>query len=112
VIYRREEDLHPNLVVEILVHATIEILGVVDCDLLWNFVATDGILPEEFLDGCGGYIGDGLRFNPLGEVFYHHDSKSVVSLCWCEFANDIDAHRYRGQDGAINYEGCAGDLER
>jgi hypothetical protein len=48
VVYRRDGDLRPDLVAEILEHATIKILGIVDCDLLWNFVVTDDILPEEF----------------------------------------------------------------
>jgi hypothetical protein len=49
VVYRREGDLHPDLVVEILEHATIEILGIVDYDLLWNSIAIDDILPDDFL---------------------------------------------------------------
>jgi hypothetical protein len=46
---------------EILEHDTIEILGVVDCDLLWNSIVTNDVLPKEFLDGCGGYIGNGTH---------------------------------------------------
>jgi hypothetical protein len=30
---------------------------------------TDDVLLEEFLDSCGGYVSDGLRLNPLGEIF-------------------------------------------
>jgi hypothetical protein len=48
VVYRHDGDLRPDLVAEILEHATIKILGIVDCDLLWNSVVTDDILPEEF----------------------------------------------------------------
>jgi hypothetical protein len=66
---------------EILEHVTIKILDVVDCDLMWNFVATDDVLPEEFLDGCGGYIGNRLHFNPLSELFHHYYGESVISLC-------------------------------
>jgi hypothetical protein len=62
-------------------HGTIKILHVVNCDLLWNSTVTNDVLPKEFLDGCGGYIGNGLRFNPLGEVFHRYYGKSVISLC-------------------------------
>jgi hypothetical protein len=68
-------------VAETYEHATIKILGVVNCDLLWNSVATDDILPKEFLNRCRGYVGDVLHFNPLGEAFHRYDSEGVVSLC-------------------------------
>jgi hypothetical protein len=84
------------LMVEILAHATIKILGVVNCDLLWNSIVIDGILSEEFLDGHRGYIGDGLCFNPLGEIFYCYNGEGVVSLWWHEFANDVDAPPLQG----------------
>jgi hypothetical protein len=35
-------------VTEILEHAAIEVLNVVDCDLLWNSVTADDVLPEIF----------------------------------------------------------------
>jgi hypothetical protein len=73
-------------VIEILEHAVVKVLGVVDFDLLRNSIATDNVLPKDFFDGHRGYVGDKLRLNPLREVFHCHD-------------------------GAINCEGCAGDLE-
>jgi hypothetical protein len=66
---------------KILEHSTIKILGVVNHDLLWNSIATNDVLLEEFLNGGGGYVGNRLRFNPLGEVLHCNYSKSVVSLC-------------------------------
>jgi hypothetical protein len=96
MICGREGDLRPNLAVEIFEDATIKILGVVNCGQLWNSVATDNILLEEFLDGGGGYIGDGLHFDPLDEVFDSYDGEGVVSLCWREFANDIDVPPLQG----------------
>jgi hypothetical protein len=81
VVYRCEGDLRPDLVTEIIEHGTIKILDVVDGDLLWNSIATDDVLPEEFLDGGGGYVGYRLRFYPFGEVFHYDDDESVVSLC-------------------------------
>jgi hypothetical protein len=48
VVYRCEENIRPDLVVEILEHAAIEILGVVDCDLLWNSVTADDVLLDFF----------------------------------------------------------------
>jgi hypothetical protein len=79
------------LMTEILEHATIKVLSVVNYDLLWNSIVTNDILLEEFLDGSRGYVGDELRFDPIGEIFYCYNGESVVSLCWREFANDIDA---------------------
>jgi hypothetical protein len=38
---------------------------------------------QKKLYGCGGYVGNRIRFNPLGEA--------VIFLCWREFANDVDA---------------------
>jgi hypothetical protein len=91
VAYICKRDLRPNLVIEILQHGTIKILGIVDGDLLRNSVAIDDVLPEEFLDGGGGYVCYRLHFNPFSEVFHCDDGKSVISLCWCKFTNDIDA---------------------
>jgi hypothetical protein len=71
MVYRREGDLRPDF----------KILSIVGCDLLWNSIATDDVLPEEFLNGHRGYVGDRLHLNPLGEVFYCHDGERVVSLC-------------------------------
>jgi hypothetical protein len=66
------------------------------------------IYQENFLNGGGGYIGYWLRFNPFCQVLYCDNGEGVIPLCWCEFA----PHSYRGQDGAISYEGCAWALER
>jgi hypothetical protein len=57
VIYKCEGDLHPNLMIEIVEHGTIEILGVVDGYLLRNSIMTDDVLPEKLLNSGGGYIG-------------------------------------------------------
>jgi hypothetical protein len=78
-------------VTEILEHAAIEVLSVVDCDLLQNSITVDDILPEEFLYSCQGHIGGGVRFDPLGEVFHRYNGESVISLCESEFSNDINA---------------------
>jgi hypothetical protein len=56
-----------------------------------NSVTADNVLPEIFLYSCRGHIGDELRFDPLGEVFQCYYDKSVISLCGCEFADNIDA---------------------
>jgi hypothetical protein len=80
VVYRCKGDLRPNLMADILKHGTIKVLGVVDSDLLWHSIATDYVLPEEFLVGGGGYVGSRPRFNPLGEVLHYDYSKSVISL--------------------------------
>jgi hypothetical protein len=48
---------------------------------LLDAVTTDNILPEECFDGCGGYVGDGLRLNPFREVFHCHDGEGVITLC-------------------------------
>jgi hypothetical protein len=81
VVYRCEGDLRPDLVKEILEHATIKILGIINYDLLWNSIATDDVLPEEFFDGHRGYVGDRLHLNPLREVFDCHDGEGVIALC-------------------------------
>jgi hypothetical protein len=79
---------------------------------LWNSIATDDILPKEFLDGGGGYVGDRLCFNPFSEVFHQDNGEGAVSLCWCKFANDVDAPPLQWPGWAINYEGCSGTLEQ
>jgi hypothetical protein len=81
---------------EILEQAAVKVLSVIDYDLLWNSIVTDDVLPEEFLYVCGGYVGDGLCLDPLGEVFHCHNGEGVVSLCWREFANNIDAPPLQG----------------
>jgi hypothetical protein len=67
-------------VTKIIEHCTIEILGVIDGDLLRDSVTTDDVLPEKFLDGGGGYVGYGLRFDPFGEVLYCDNGKGVIPL--------------------------------
>jgi hypothetical protein len=42
-------------------------------------------------NGHRGYVGGWLRFDPLGKILYCYDGEGVVSLCYREFANDIDA---------------------
>jgi hypothetical protein len=96
VVYRCEGDLRPDLVTKILEHGTIKILGIVNSDLLRDSVATDDILPEKSLDRGGGYVGYRLRFNPFGEVFHYNDGESVIFLCWCKFADDINAPPLQG----------------
>jgi hypothetical protein len=80
VIYRCEGGLHPDLVTEILKHATIKIIGIVHYYLLRDSVMTDDALLEKFLDGGGGYIGYWLHFNPFGEVLDSDNGEGVVSL--------------------------------
>jgi hypothetical protein len=48
VVYRCEGDLRPDPMAEILEHGTIEVLGIVDRDLLWNSIAANNVLPKEF----------------------------------------------------------------
>jgi hypothetical protein len=91
VVYGREGNLRLDLVAEILEHNTIEILGIVNCHLLQNLVTTNDVLLEKVLYGCRGYVGVRLRFDPLGEIFHHYNGEGVISLCWREFANDVDA---------------------
>jgi hypothetical protein len=78
-------------VTEILEHATVKVLGVVDCDLLRKSIAANNVLPEKFMYGCRGHIGDRIHLDPLGEIFYRYYVESVIFLCWCEFADNIDA---------------------
>jgi hypothetical protein len=77
-------------------HCTFEILGIIDGGLLRDSVATDDVLPENFLDGGGGYVGHGLRFNPFGVVFYCDNGEGVIPLRWCEVAHDVDAPPLQG----------------
>jgi hypothetical protein len=72
------------------------VLHVVDCDLLRNSVMVDDVLPEKFLYSCRGHICDGLHFNPLGKVFHRYNDEGVVSLCRCEFADDISCDGWVG----------------
>jgi hypothetical protein len=91
VIYRCEGDLRAYLVTEILKHANVKVLGVVDCDLLWNSRVADNVLPEKFLYSCRGHVGDRFCLDPLGEIFHRYYGESVISLYRCEFADNIDA---------------------
>jgi hypothetical protein len=66
--------------VEILEHCTIEILGVIDCDVSRDAIVADDILSEEFFDCCIAYVCDGLHLNPFYEVLNCHDSEGIVVL--------------------------------
>jgi hypothetical protein len=83
MVYGHEGDLCPDLMIEIIEHSTIKILYVVDYDLFWNSIMIDDVLPEEFLDGHGGYVGDGIRLDPLGEVLYCHYGDYVCPQYRC-----------------------------
>jgi hypothetical protein len=91
VVYICEGDLRTYLVAEILEHAAVKVLGIVDCDLLWNTIAEDNVLPEKFLYSCRGHVSDRLHLDPFGEMFHCYYGESVISLCWCEFVENIDA---------------------
>jgi hypothetical protein len=73
---------------------------------------TDDVLLEEFFNGGGGYVANRLCLNPFGEVLHCDYSESVVSLCWCKFINNVVAPSLQGPGWAIDYETCAGALER
>jgi hypothetical protein len=45
-------------------------------------VVVDDVLPEEFSDYCGAYVGERLRFDPLREIFDRHNGEGVVALRW------------------------------
>jgi hypothetical protein len=68
MIYRSKGDRRSNLVAEILEHCIIKKLGIIDFDVLWDAIAVDDILTEEFSDGCGAYVYDRLHLNPFCEV--------------------------------------------
>jgi hypothetical protein len=36
MVYRCEGNLRSDLVAEVIEHVTVEVLGIVDCDLLWD----------------------------------------------------------------------------
>jgi hypothetical protein len=56
IVYGSEGDLHSDFKTEIQEHYAIKILGIVDCDVSGNAVATEDILAEELFDGCGAYV--------------------------------------------------------
>jgi hypothetical protein len=60
MVYGYKGNLHSNLVTAILEHYFAKVLTVVDCDMPWDAVAADYILPEEFSDCCRSYIFTGL----------------------------------------------------
>jgi hypothetical protein len=96
MVSRCEGDLRPDLVIEILERGTIKVLGIVDGDLVRNSITIYDILLEKILDYGRGYIGYRSHFNPFGEVLYRDDGEGVISLCWCEFAHNIDALLLQG----------------
>jgi hypothetical protein len=67
--------------IEIIEHYAVKILGVVDCDVSGDAIATDDVLPEELFNGCRAYICDMFCLNPLCEVLDCHDSEGVIAMC-------------------------------
>jgi hypothetical protein len=110
MVYECEGDIWPNLMAEIPEHGTVKILGVVDHDLLWDSIVTNDVLPEEFFDGSRDYVGNGLRFNPFGEVLHCDYGKIVVSLYWCKFTHDVDAPSLQGSRWGDQLRGLCGSL--
>jgi hypothetical protein len=82
MVYKCEGNLCFDLIAEILEHSIVEILGVIDFDVSRDAIAADDILLEEFFDGCGAYVSDGLCLNPFHKVLSCHDIKGIVAMCW------------------------------
>jgi hypothetical protein len=106
MVYGCEGNLRANLVAEILEHVTLEVFGIVNCDLLRDSIATDNISLEKLLDGCRGYVGDELGLDPFCKVFHCHNGEGVIPLSTMSMPQ-----RCSRKDGAINFKGCAGALE-
>jgi hypothetical protein len=81
VVYRWKGDLH-SLMEKILEHRVVKILGIIDCDMLWDTVTIDDVWTEEFFYGCEAYISHWLRLDPFHEVLDGHDGEGVIALCW------------------------------
>jgi hypothetical protein len=71
-----------NLLTKVLEHCIVKVFYNADYNVAGNIVTTNDILPEELFDGCGAYVCDRLRLNPLCEVLHRHNSEGVISLCW------------------------------
>jgi hypothetical protein len=68
--------------IKILEHIIVELLGVVHCDVLGDTVAADDTLSEEFLDGCGAYVCNGLCLDPFCEILHCYYGEGIVALSW------------------------------
>jgi hypothetical protein len=77
-----EGDLHSDLMTEILEHAIVELLCIVNGDFSWDTEAVDDVLQENFLDGCGAYVCDRHHLNPVSEILNCDNSEGVVALSW------------------------------
>jgi hypothetical protein len=81
VVYGCEGGLHFDLLVEIFGHCVVKVFCVVNYDLSRNTISANNVLPEEPFDSSRAYVHDGLRLNPLHEVFDCHNGRDVVALC-------------------------------
>jgi hypothetical protein len=91
MVYGCEDNLHSDLMAEVHEYVAVKVHGIVDHDLLWDVITADNVLPEEFFDSCGRYVGDRLRLNPFHEVLHCHNGEGVIALHWGEFADYVDA---------------------
>jgi hypothetical protein len=91
VVYGCEGDLHSDLMAEILEHVTVDVLGIINCDLLWDAIMTDNVLLEEFFDSSRGYVGDRLRLNPFHEILNYHNGEGIIAMRWGELADCVNA---------------------
>jgi hypothetical protein len=80
VIHRCESDIRSNLLAEIHEHCIVEVLCIVDCDVSGDAVPADDVLPKEFFNCCGAYVGDRLHLYPLREIFNCHNGEDVIAL--------------------------------
>jgi hypothetical protein len=49
MVYRCECDIHSNLLAKIFEHGIDEVLCIIDYYVPWDAIATDDVLPKEFL---------------------------------------------------------------
>jgi hypothetical protein len=81
MVHRCKGDLCSNLFTVILEHCTIKILGIINCDVMGNAIATNDILLGELFDGCRTYVCDMFCLNRLHEVLDYHNGEGVIALC-------------------------------
>jgi hypothetical protein len=65
---------------KILKHVSVELLGIVICDLSQKPKAADDVLPEKLLNGHGAYVSDLLHLNPLCKILNCYDGEGVIAL--------------------------------
>ena len=105
VVDRGEHDFGSDALAKIFERLLVKLFAIVYRQLFRFPESVYDVLPENFLDCLGGYIYQGLSFDPFGEVFNSHHCVFVISSCCGQRAYKVHSPPLEGPSGGYQLQG-------